>query len=44
LRLISSVVAACSSTAEAIVVWKSLISEMTSVICAIAEAAPVASA
>ncbi|WP_203781233.1 hypothetical protein [Actinoplanes rishiriensis] len=40
LRFISADVAVCSSTAEAIVVWKSLIRLTTSAISPIAETAP----
>jgi len=44
LRFVSPVVAVCSSTAEAIVVWKSLIRAMTRLICSIAVTAPPVSA
>jgi hypothetical protein len=43
LRFISPVVAVCSSTAEAMVVWKSLIRAMTLEISSIAVTAPVVS-
>src|SRR4051812_30540339 len=44
LRFISAVVVVCSSTAEAIVVWKSLICAMTREMSSMAAIAPVVSA